>query len=72
MKKIGRGVIGIFIFTILAIALSGCHKNEGPMERSGKAIDNAADKAGQQINKAVEKTGETIEKAGDKVKNSVK
>lgn len=72
MTKNVRGAVVAVAFAILVVAVSACHKNEGPMERSGKAIDTAADKAGQQINKAVEKTGATLEKAGDKVKDSVK
>jgi hypothetical protein len=50
----------------MAIALAvpafivGCDKNDGPMEKAGKEIDNA-----------VEKTGEAIEDTGDKVKESV-
>lgn len=70
--KIVRGVVAAVLLGIMIIAVSGCQKPEGPMERSGKAIDNAADKAGHQINKAVEKTGDSLEKAGDKVKDSVK
>lgn len=72
MTKIGRGLVAAVLFGIMIIAASGCQKKEGPMEKGGKAIDNAADKAGQQIDKAVEKTGDTIEKTGDKIKESVK
>ncbi|MDA8431140.1 MAG: hypothetical protein M0T70_17945 [Geobacteraceae bacterium] len=72
MSKIGRSVLAALIMGILIIAVSGCEKKEGPMERTGKEMDKAAEKADQQINKAVEKTGEKIEKAGDKVKDSVR
>lgn len=72
MEKLGRGVVAAVVLAVLVVAVSGCQKNEGPMERSGKAIDNTADKTGHQINKAVEKTGDALEKAGDKVKDSVK
>ncbi|HBA70873.1 MAG TPA: hypothetical protein DER40_11755 [Geobacter sp.] len=58
--------------TILMAGVSGCKKQEGPLERAGKEIDRAAEKTGQQINKAVEKSGEKLEKAGDKIKDSVK
>ncbi len=44
-------VIGVFF---------GCQK-QGPAEKAGKAIDNAAEKVGQQI-----------EKAGDSIKDAVK
>jgi hypothetical protein len=72
MTKIGRSVLAALILAILVVAVSGCEKKEGPMERTGKEMDKAAEKTGQHINKAVEKTGENIEKAGDKVKDSVR
>ena len=60
MTRIGRGVIAALVLGILAAGLSGC-KKEGPMERTGKEIDKAA-----------EKTGDKIERAGDKIKDAVK
>lgn len=72
MTKIVRSVLAALIVGVLAVAVSGCEKKAGPMERTGKEMDKAAEKTGQQINKAVEKTGEKIEKAGDKVKDSVR
>jgi hypothetical protein len=60
MTKINRGIIAALVLGILAAGLSGC-KKEGPMERTGKEIDKAADKA-----------GDKIEKAGDKIKDAVK
>ncbi|WP_293048589.1 hypothetical protein [Pandoraea sp.] len=47
--------------TVLVLALSACQKPEGPAQRAGKAIDNAAANAGQQI-----------ENAGDNIKNAAK
>ena len=61
MTKIGRSVIAALVLGILAAGVSGCKKKEGPMERTGKEIDKAAEKA-----------GEKIEKAGDKIKDAVK
>jgi hypothetical protein len=61
MTKIGRSVIAVLVLGILAAGVSGCKKKEGPMERTGKEIDKAAEKA-----------GEKIEKAGDKIKDAVK
>jgi hypothetical protein len=45
----------------LLVALSGCENHEGPAERAGKGLDNAADKVGQQV-----------EKAGDSVQDAAK
>lgn len=72
MAKISTNIIAALMVVTLIAVISGCKKNEGPMERAGKEIDKAAEKTGQQINKAVEKTGDKVENAGDKIKNSVK
>jgi hypothetical protein len=47
------------IISALLIALSGCQNNEGPTERAGAAVDDAASKDGQQI----EKAGENVQDA---------
>lgn len=47
------------ILSALLIALSGCENNDGPAQRAGAAVDEAATKAGQQI----EKAGENIQDA---------
>ena len=60
MKNIRRMMIVTLVFGILVVGMTGC-KKEGPMERTGKEIDKAA-----------EKTGDKIEKIGDKIKESVK
>lgn len=46
------------VVSALLIALSGCER-QGPAERAGENIDNAA-----------EKTGDQIEKAGDAIQDS--
>lgn len=62
----------------------GCHKNkdaEGPMERAGASVDNAAEKTGAALHKAAVKTdevaheavtttGNALEKAGQKLKGT--
>ena len=59
MTKIGRSFITALVLGTLFVALTGCQKKEGPAERAGKAMDNAA-----------EKTGDKIEQAGDKIKDA--
>jgi hypothetical protein len=48
----------------LLVALSGCQKQEGPLEKAGKEVDKAAETVGDKI----EKAGESIQDAaqGDK------
>ena len=55
-----RSILAALVLAILVAGLSGC-KKEGPMEKTGKEIDKAADKA-----------GEKLEKAGDNIKDAVK
>ena len=45
----------------LLLALTGCQKQEGPVEHAGKQVD-----------KAMEKTGQQIEKAGDSIQDAAK
>jgi len=59
MKTI-RNIIAVVVLGLLTAGVYGC-KKEGPMERTGKEIDRAA-----------EKTGDKIEQAGDKIKDAVK
>jgi hypothetical protein len=61
MNGITKSVLAVVVLGVLSAGVSGCKKQEGPMERTGKEMD-----------KAVEKAGEKIEKAGEKIKDSVK
>jgi hypothetical protein len=73
------------LFYGLAFALAlGCHHEqgaEGPMQRAGKHVDDAAEKTGKALEKAAEKTdaaahravtatGVALEKAGRKLEGS--
>lgn len=65
MKKPGK-IVGTAIFmSALIAALSGCQKQEGPVEQAGKKVDETVEKAGQQIEKAGEKIQDTA-KGDDK------
>jgi len=52
------------VISALLVALSGCEKQEGPMEKAGKSIDNATESVGEHV----ENAGEAIQDAakGDK------
>lgn len=55
----------------LALLTTACGeknaKGEGPMERFGRATDNAAEQAGDTIERGVHRTGEGIERLGEKM-----
>jgi hypothetical protein len=54
------------LFSVVLTLVGGCHGSreaEGPMERAGKHVDNAAEKTGHALGTAAEKTGEATKKA---------
>lgn len=72
MTTISRSFIVTVVLGILMAGIFGCQKSEGPMERTGREIDKAAESTGQKIDKTIKKTGDAIEKTGEKIKDSVK
>lgn len=59
MIKLGKSVTVAVAVSALLAALYGCEKKEGPLEKAGKEVDNAAANVGQKI----EKAGENIQDA---------
>jgi hyperosmotically inducible protein len=62
---------------ILAVSgLAACQKTEpvaeGPAEKVGQKIDEAASKAAVHINAIAEKAGEGLSKAGEKIEQTAK
>jgi predicted small secreted protein len=47
------------LISALLVALSGCEKQEGPMEKAGESIDNATESLGEHV----EDAGESIQDA---------
>ena len=83
MMKHGKIVGAALFMSALLAALPGCQKQEGPLEKAGKEIDQAVEKmgqpkegplerAGQGIDDAAEKVGEKMEKAGDSIQDAAK
>jgi predicted small secreted protein len=63
MKPVKTLSAALVISTLL-VALSGCEKQEGPMEKAGQSVDNATESVGEHV----ENAGEAIQDAakGDK------
>jgi uncharacterized lipoprotein YehR (DUF1307 family) len=60
MKRVNS--LGSVLFaSALLIALSGCQKDEGPAEKAGKSMDEAA-----------QAVGEKVEDAGDAMQDAAK
>lgn len=65
------------LFPFIAIlALAGCPKNdkpaEGPAERAGKSVDNAAEKTKDGVKEAGQKTENTAHDVKEDVKKNTK
>ena len=60
VKTLGAALV----ISVLLVALTGCEKQEGPMEKAGQSIDNATESVGDHV----ENAGEAIQDAakGDK------
>jgi hypothetical protein len=63
MKSV-KTLSAALVISALLVALSGCEKQQGPMEKAGESIDNATDSVGEHV----EDAGEAIQDAaqGDK------
>ncbi len=64
-----------FIYRLFAVlglvfALAAC-TDEGPMEKAGKSMDNAAEEAGQKLNDAAEDTKDAVKEECEKLKESM-
>ena len=64
MTRIGRMAGTTLAVVVLAVGMSSCQKEEGPVERAGKAIDKTVESAGQQL----EKAGQSIQDAAKDAK----
>lgn len=64
MITLAKTIAVTMVAGVMFVTLPGCQKEEGPVERAGKQVDQTVEKVGQQI----EKAGESIQDAtkGDK------
>jgi hypothetical protein len=61
---------------LISLPMSACGGSkepaDGPVEKAGEKVDDAASETKEGAEKASEKTGEAVENAGDKVKDATK
>ena len=66
----------LFATVLSGLSLLACGGSnepaDGPVERAGESVDEAAHDTKEGVEKAAEKTGEAVESAGDKVKEETK
>jgi len=72
--KTYHALLSACVALLLLTVMMGCNKKkadaptgDGPMERTGEKLDDAAEKTGEAIDRAAEKTGEKLEEAGEKM-----
>ena len=61
MNALTKTIGTALIVGVLSMSISACQKEEGPMERAGKDVDQA-----------VEKAGEKMEEVGDSIQDAAK
>ena len=59
MKLLVKTLGTALVMSALLVTLSGCDKQDGPMEKAGESIDNATDSVGEHV----EDAGEAIQDA---------
>lgn len=60
--------LGLALAVCGVLALPGCQRNavgEGPMERTGVALDRAGNDTGQALGRAANSTGNALNRAGE-------
>jgi hypothetical protein len=65
IKKTGA----LILLAFLALGMAACNK-QGPAEKLGEKIDNAAEEAGDTIEDATDKADSKVEKLGDKIEDA--
>ncbi len=63
MIRVNQYIMRTLLAGAVIVTLSACQKEEGPVERAGKAIDNAVENAGKQLEKAGEKVQDAAKDA---------
>lgn len=61
-------LLGLSLVCVLGLmaSLSGCGETEGPAEKAGKTIDQAAENTTESVKDAMESTGEAMDNAAEK------
>lgn len=76
MKKTIKPFLKMFVVVcvalVFAIFVSGCAKEEGPMEKAGKKIDQAVETAKEKVDDTAKEVKEGADKTKEAVKDAVK
>ena len=58
-----KGILSVIVALVFFVTVSGCQKEEGPMEKAGKKVDEGIGAAKDTMKKADKKIDESIDKA---------
>jgi hypothetical protein len=67
-----KGIVSVAAVLVFVIAISGCQKEEGVMEKAGKKVDEAVEKAGEKVKEGTENTVDATKKGAEKVEEKIK
>jgi uncharacterized lipoprotein YehR (DUF1307 family) len=74
-----KSIIPVIVALVFVVAVSGCQRQEGTMEKAGKKVDKSVEKtkdamkqAGEKVQKGAVATKEAVESAGQKAEEKAK
>ena len=70
-----KNMIQVCAVAVAVVSLGlavGCKREEGPLEKAGRHIDDAAKKTGEAVKDGAEKTEEAAKEAAEKAKEAGK
>jgi predicted small secreted protein len=59
--KLAKPLSTALVISAFLVALSGCEKQEGPMEKAGESVDNATESIGAHVEDAGEAIQDTAQ-----------
>jgi hypothetical protein len=59
--KLAKPLSTALVISAFLVALSGCEKQEGPMEKAGESVDNATESIGEHVEDAGEALQDTAQ-----------
>ena len=57
-----KSIIPLIVALVFVVAVSGCQRQEGTMEKVGKKVDESVEKTQEAMKQAGEKVGEGVDK----------
>ena len=65
-----KGLVLVMAVLVFVVGVSGCQKQEGPMEKAGKKVDESVEATKDSMKKAGQKVSEGAKQTKEAVKNA--